>query len=47
MAVVELYRHLCRFSHVHERVKGLLRGILAGGVGNGCFLGHVRKEVIP
>ena len=34
-------------SHLRERDRGLLRGILSGGVWNGFLLGHARGEIVP
>ena len=36
---------LLNSSHVRERDKGLLRGVMVGGVWNGFLLGRVRKEL--
>ena len=34
-------------SHLRERDKGLLRGVLSGEVWNGFLLGHARGEIVP
>ena len=34
-------------SHLTERDKGLLRGVLSGEVWNGFILGHARGEIVP
>ena len=38
---------LLNSSHVRERDKALLRGIMVGGVWNGLLLGRVRSQVVP
>ena len=38
---------LSHASHVWERDKALLRGVLSGGVWNGFLLGHARGEIVP
>ena len=38
---------LLNASHVRERDKALLRGIMTGGVWNGFRLGHVWREAVP
>ena len=38
---------LLSVSHLRERERGLLRGILSGGVWNGCLLGHAQGEIVP
>ena len=39
--------HLLNSSHVRERDKALLRGIMVGGVWNGFLLVRVRSQVVP
>ena len=34
-------------SHVRERDKALLRGVMVGGVWNGLLVGEVRNQVLP
>ena len=38
---------MLRSSHVRDRDKELLRGIMAGGVWNGFLLERARREVVP
>ena len=44
---IQASQQLLVSSHVRERDKGSLRGILIGGVWNGFFFEHVRGEVVP
>ena len=38
---------LLNSSHVRERDKALLRGVMVGGVWNGFLLGRVRGQPVP